>query len=557
MSWFGDLVDRAKGWLAPSQTTLGTPAQEQPAHDAVRHTRFDAVLFDELLETAPALKQVVTDLHRNYAHTDDLMRDVLMQFYQAAPAVRDRSEMRTSHLANHAVAVSIAAAPETPLTRTYTQHDKYGATMAAIGVSSKVREYLQQQKELTEAAEQAEQAERERQQAEESLQEALGGAEAADAACQAAMGGYEGEGPLTAEQAQAQERVAEQGQALQQSLEALQEATDAAGDCQQQAMAEAERARLALRAPIEQAVKQVGDDLAKEAALFRGWGVDDAEVENMSFEERAKMARLLQSHHLSEFVQELGRWRAMQKAQYAKRTVKARDEVYDVELTGNLPDVIASELAHLGSDMGRLDFMIRMSEGQLLGKKYRGKERQGQGGIFCLIDTSSSMKQKDQGGKPRELFAKGTGLAMLAQARAEKRDFVGIVFSTVGKIKVFHFPKGESDLQQVLDFTSTFLAGGTDFQGPLDLAMELIEKDFNTEGRAKADMVLITDDECKVTAEWEAQFKARKDKTGVRLFGLALGMKQPGSTLTKLSDNVRAINEFADPAQVNDLIHTI
>lgn len=551
MSWLGGLVDKAKGWLGPK------PEAAALHTDAIRQTRFDTALFDELVETAPALKTVVQDLHRDYAHTDALIRDTLMQFYQGAPLLRDQGEMATSHLANHAVARNVANAPDTAVTRTYTQHDKYGATMATIGVSDRVREYLAEHEELAKAAEAAEQAEQERRQAENLVQDLLQQAQQDEAARTDAMNGYDGEGPLSSEQDAATDRMERSAADLAVALDDLQQATDLAGECTQQALNEAERARQALRKPIEQAVAKAGEDLAKEAALFRGWGLEDGEVEAMSFEERADMARRLSNHHLSEFVKELGRWKAMQRAQYAKRVTAARDEVYDVELTGNLSDVIAAEFAHLGSSIGTTDFLVRMSERQLLGKKYRGEERQGQGAIFCLIDTSSSMKSKDRHGRTRELFSKGMGLAMLDQARAERRDFVGILFANATKQKVFRFPNGQGDISQVLAFTETFLGGGTDFQAPLDMALEMIEADFVSERKAKADIVLLTDDECKVEPSWLAAFKIRRDKTGVRVFGLALGMAQPGSTLTQLSDNVRAIQEFAEPHQVADIIRTV
>lgn len=550
MSRLRGLLDKAKSWL-------GVEQPKELCTDSVRHTRFDAALFDQLRTEAPALDDLVKDLNRKYDYTDDLVRDVLMQFFQAAPIVRDKAEMKPGWLANQAVNLNLSKAPETPITRTYTMHDKYGATMATIGVSRKVRELLESNEELQEAAKQAQQAQEQQQAAQQAAGQAAADGEAAQAAAEQAMGGYEGEGPLTEAQAQAQADADAAAQALEQALDALQEATDRAGECTQQAMTEAERARAALRAPVEQAVKEAGDELAREAELFRGWGMEEGQIEKMSFEQRAAMARRLGNHHLSEFIRELGRWKAMQKAQYAKKVTAARDEVYDVELVGELSDVLASEYAHLGSDVGRLDFLVRMGERQLVGKKYRGVERQGKGAIICLVDTSSSMKSKDRHGATRELFSKGMALAMLDQARAERRDFVGIIFANATSQRVFRFPGGQGDIEQVLAFTETFLGGGTDFQAPLDMAMDLLEEEFSSERRAKGDLVLLTDDECRVTPQWAEAFKARKNKLGARLFGLSLGMKQPGSTLTQLSDNVRAVQEFVDPMQVADIIRTV
>lgn len=550
MTRLSGLLDRAKSWL-------GVEPKREACQDSVRHSRFDAALFDEVMAEAPALRDLVSDLNHDYDYTDDLVRDVLMQFFQAAPMVRDKAEMKPGWLGNHAVNVNLSKAPDTPLTRTYTQHDKYGATMATIGVSSKVRDLLAENEELQEAAKAADEAEKAQQQAQQQAGQAAEQGEAATQALTDAMGDYAGEGPATEAQAEAQAQAELSAEALEQALDALQEATDKASECTQQAMSEAERARAQLRGPVEEAVKEACEQLEKEAALFRGWGVEDGEIEKLSFEERARLAAKLQSHSLSQYIKELGRWKAMQKAQYAKRVTHARDEVYDVELVGDLADVLPAEFAHLGSEMGRLDFLTRMGERQLVGKKYRGTERAGQGAIVCLVDTSSSMRSQDRHGVTRELFSKGMALAMLDQARAEKRDFIGILFANATRQKVFRFPGGQGSIDQVLDFTGTFLGGGTDFQAPLDMAMDLLEEELSSANRAGGDLVLLTDDECRVTPEWAAQFKARKDKSGARLFGLALGMKQPGSTLAQLSDNVRAVQEFVDPHQVADIIRTV
>ncbi len=157
----------------------------------------------------------------------------------------------------------------------------------------------------------------------------------------------------------------------------------------------------------------------------------------------------------------------------------------------------------------------------------------------------------------REAWAKAFALALLDQARESRRDFVAISFSSRSQQAVWHFPKGAADLTDVIAFTEHFFGGGTNFDQPLDKAIAILEREFNEAGKAKADLVFITDDECRVSTEWMASYLARKDRLAFRTFGVAVGMQRAGSTLAALSDNVRAITDFTDPAEVADIIQVI
>lgn len=593
MSLLGDLVGKAKSWLGAA-----APKPELSTQ-AIRQNRFDAMIYDEALGEVPGLREMIHDLNVEYDYTQDLVGDTFAAFFQASPSLRPRGEMKEGWLANHAVAQNIAQAPDTPSLRSYSQHNKYGAAMATLGVAEKVRGYLAENKELAQAAAEAEKARQEAaeqqqqvaeampqgeasaqglDQAMKDLQAAAAALSAAQDAADDAMGEFDGNGPLTEAQAQAQAQAqaAAQAQAQAQAAadaaqgaadltaqmladllaqaEAARAAADAAGEQVQQA---AQRAERATRVPVAAAVKQAADDLEAEEQMFKAWGFSDGELERMSFAERQQMGRRLSGSKYKDFVKHLGRWRSMQKAQFAHNVEHSREEFYDVELTGNLFDVLPTEYAHLGTEPGRVDFLSRLSERQLLGKKFRGTERAGQGAIVACCDTSGSMIDKDKHGIPRDVFGKGFLLALLDQARAEKRDFVGIIFANASKQKVFHFPGGQASIEQVLEMTEMFFGGGTDFQNPLDLAMGVLEKQFNSDGKAKADIVFITDDDCAVSPEWLATYQQRKAKLGFRTFGVAVGMARAGGTLASLSDDVRAVQEFIDPSVVGDIIRTV
>jgi uncharacterized protein with von Willebrand factor type A (vWA) domain len=218
--------------------------------------------------------------------------------------------------------------------------------------------------------------------------------------------------------------------------------------------------------------------------------------------------------------------------------------------------MVGSELAALAHPQLRRGLLARLVEGQVLTYEHQGTERVGQGAIICCVDTSGSMTIPDTAGVTREAWAKAFALALLDQARAAGRDFIGVLFSSRHQQQVYRFPAGRGPIEDVLGFVETFFNGGTDFMVPLDLAAQLIDEEFTATGRKAADVVFITDDDCAVTSDWQRGFLATKHRLGFRLFGIAVG-RSVGGPLHALSDNVRSVTEFADPARVADIFRMV
>lgn len=556
--------------VTKAQTFLDRTTQTPTASatDAVVHDGFDAAMFRELLDEAPALYELAyEDLGKTYDYTEDLVRDVLMEFWKADPTVRSPKEMYPSFLLNQAVADDMSKAPETPQTRAFTKHDRYGSAMATIAVTNKIKSSLDKAKEAQAAAEAAAKAEAELRQRIKDLLEAMpdlsGMSMGVDAEGNPVPGDGEAmafglpigaEGPLT-------EGDAEAFDALVAALQAAQDADLSYEDTLAEAQDQIDQVGRKMAPQVREAIEEAGDMLAEEADLMSSWGVDDGLLKRLSFSERQRLAGALRCNRLHEFRKLLGRFKIMQAAQSAKKVEFARDEAYDVELSDRLPDVLAGEWARIANPHSRLEFLEDLAEGRLLSKKYRGLEKIGQGSIIALVDNSGSMEARAAGdhtssGPTREAYAKAFALALLDQAREAGRDFVGINFSSAGQVSVFRFPKGKGDIYEVMRFVEEFYGGGTDYMTPMNLAMDILEAEFNAAGLIKADLCMITDDDCRVTPTWLASYKERKERLGFRTFGIAVGC-HAGNALASLSDNVRSIHSFTDPMAVADIIRTI
>ncbi len=112
----------------------------------------------------------------------------------------------------------------------------------------------------------------------------------------------------------------------------------------------------------------------------------------------------------------------------------------------------------------------------------------------------------------------------------------------------------------MVDFAETFLGGGTSYQTPLTAAGELLEEEFDDTSRSRGDIVLITDDDCGVTAEWMRSWNERKRRLGFRVFGVAVGAPRAAaadSVLDALCDNLRSIEDLTDVHAAADLFRVI
>jgi uncharacterized protein with von Willebrand factor type A (vWA) domain len=146
----------------------------------------------------------------------------------------------------------------------------------------------------------------------------------------------------------------------------------------------------------------------------------------------------------------------------------------------------------------------------------------------------------------KEIWSKAVALTLLEIARRERRRFRAILFSSPETgLYTLDLNKGEryaSDLKGVLDLADYFPGGGTDFERPLDAAVECLGDSRFRRG----DIVLISDGECRVGEEWKQRFLGEKERLDFSLYSILIDVG--GSTLetlAELSDRVSRISDLA------------
>jgi len=198
-----------------------------------------------------------------------------------------------------------------------------------------------------------------------------------------------------------------------------------------------------------------------------------------------------------------GRFREMfatARAGTPKRAVMVRG----VTLGDEIHRATSSELALLGDKDTEDLFYQKWAEKRLLMRDMSRPPEKRRGDVVVLVDESGSMS-----GEP-VLIAKAYVFALRAQLRQENR-----------KCRIISFSDREEDMvdlpddataEQVVEWLGRYIAGGTDFEKPLERAMQI-----------NRDILMITDAEAVVSDKFRFEFMEWKRRTGNRLFLIRMG----------------------------------
>ena len=249
--------------------------------------------------------------------------------------------------------------------------------------------------------------------------------------------------------------------------------------------------------------------------------------------------RLAGNEKLKKLARMVGRMKFHALALRKKIFERSSEEVLEVERGDFLNCLLPHELLTLHHPVLRKDFYRRFLDQELLQYSLRGIEEKGKGPMVVCLDGSSSMAGE------KEIWSKAVTLTLLEIARRQRRLFRSICFaSEETPLQILDMnPREHYEVEtgKVMDLAEYFPGGGTDFQKPLDAALDCLKKSRYKKG----DIVFITDGECQVTAEWAERFRGEKEKLGFSLFSILIDMG-PSSlgTLREFSDRITTIKQL-------------
>ena len=249
--------------------------------------------------------------------------------------------------------------------------------------------------------------------------------------------------------------------------------------------------------------------------------------------------RLAGNEKLKKLARMVGRMKLSALALRKKVFERSSEELLEVEQGDALHRLLPNELLSLHHPVLRKDFYRRFLDQELIQYSLRGVEEKGRGPMIVCLDGSSSMSGD------KEIWSKAVTLTLLEIARKQRRRFRSICFSSAETpLQVLDMnprDRYEVETKTVMDLAEYFPGGGTDFQKPLDAALDCLrESRFK-----KGDIIFITDGECQVDPEWAENFRDEKERLGFSLFSILIDMG-PASlgTLKEFSDRISTIKQL-------------
>ncbi|HVA69368.1 MAG TPA: VWA domain-containing protein [Candidatus Binataceae bacterium] len=286
---------------------------------------------------------------------------------------------------------------------------------------------------------------------------------------------------------------------------------------------------------------ELAEEIDRVAQDSHDFGLEFGQGGRMPAGERLELGRrLARNRKLGELARLVGRFKQDARALRRRVLESGVAEAYDIERGSEIGRLIPSEMLAMNHPILARDFQRRLLEGELLQYRLRENEQKGKGPMVVCIDVSSSMEGE------KELWAKAVGLTLMDIARRQRRLFRAVLFSSGDRsLKVLdlnHERRYQPEIGRVMEMAEYFPGGGTDFQQPIDAAVELIRD----KRLKRADIVVITDGECQVAPEWLAHLRERKDEFQFSIYAVLVDMGSSElSTLAQFSDRITSVKKLS------------
>lgn len=496
----------------------GKAIEEPTRTRVVDSDRFDKMAYEDIMRQAPPLDEERLGMGVDYPTGAEAYEDLFNLLYQADPRIADADTMTPAFRGNHLILSAFRAHPTFEELRHDSAQDMYSTAYTQLALTPPLREALDA---LNNA-----------QAAQQALAEALSAVEQEQAEEQAQGGAGEGSGD---------EEQSEAVQNLQQALDDVQRAEK-----------DLQGAGIELVKKAAEAQDEV-DEEASAASLF---GIGPGQLSRMSFEERRELAKRLHRTRTAHLAKLVGAWRMYGEAERRRKITHAPSEIHDFVLGNDLNRLAPGEINDLATPELEDQFWLRYAKHGLLTKEVRGPARAGHGPIIVVCDESYSMDAElDSDGNTREAWSKAVSLALSDQARRGNRDFTYIGFGGHGETYAKHFPKGGSRIDDVIDFVTHFFKGGTVFDAPLRMALNIVKASAKSE--ARPDVVFITDGNGSIDPDFLEEWHTTLEKLDGRCFGIQVG-EESASKLKTIAHKVMQITKLnANPEGMRDLFRTI
>lgn len=465
------------------QAWLNADPRELEKH-VVGNDHYDRVLMTRTLDSMPPFVDGQMHLSQTVPTAEELWADTFWSFWQVEPELLPQGEIRPSHALDWSILAELATMDDYDRLRRETLGDDVASAMACLDMRAALETLWDKLKGRQERLERFEVV---------LVAVAEGEASADDAAALAAE---------------------------------IETDLRSAGPLIANALASAVRS-----------AAQNGETLSAQCEL---WGTHAGAGGKLDAEERMALASRLNNESMRLLFEMLGPMSRLMNAVQSRRIDHLNQEVYELERGNDISRMVPSELAKIRHPVLGLDVRRRYLERGIPQVKLRGRERVAKGDIICLLDLSGSM------GGARERWGKAVALCLLMLAVKQKRGFHGIHFGSASEVKEFPFDTSNISIHDVIAYAEYNRGGGTDFEAPLSRALKILQKDHEATGNIKADVVMITDAECRVREKWLTNYLSEMDRLQSRTWGFLVQKNQVYQMPEICGDNLVMVEDIAN-----------
>ena len=518
----GKTVQEIMG-LSNRKETLGY------SYNALEHYDVDIDIYNDIVDQSPVMQQTLEEGDELLPTFKYLHQDIFLSLYKYKAKVLPEVDMHISTRMNRGIISNLINTPEYISLRHTCRMDQFNAALGTEIIGREAIDILREAIEKLKDLEQKKDAMDRLIEEEEKIDELIEDIEDIDELIEDAK--RAGNGSLAAQ-------LEQERQAKEQSVATLKAmANKIAEDCDE--LIEDDGLASEVSTTMGSTLTETGKQVQEVSELCEAWGLGTGENCQVAFQNKKDaIERIRRSSKLHKLTDLVGKFKESAIVEQKKKAKHGAVEIKGVTTGDKIQDTLPSDRMNLCNDITKGDFYRRMSEHGLLQYSKESNKQKNKGPIIVCVDTSGSM-QGDE-----EIWSKALTIGILEVAQMQKRDFACIIYSSHAD-KPIVIKKDEIAPQKIIDCAERFHNGGTDFEAPLNEALELI-KDSTFKN---ADIVFVTDGDCYVSDNFSRKFKQIKEDKDFRTLGVLVNMGHghvSDSSLKEFCDSITLVSDIAD-----------
>lgn len=499
------------------------------SYNALEHYDIDLDIYQDIVDQSPVMQQTLEEGEELLPTFKYLHQDIFLSLYKYKAKVLPETSMHISTRMNRGIIGNLINTPEYISLRQTCRMDQFNAALGTEIIGREAIEILREALEQIKDLEKKKQAMDRLLEEEEKIDTLLEENENIDELIEDAK--RQGNGAYAA-QLQAQKDANEQAMA---TLKAM--ANKIAEECDE--LLDEDDFATEISTVMGKTLDSTSQEVQEVSQLCQAWGLGTGDTCQVAFQNKKDaIEKIRHSSKLNKLTDLVGRFKESAITEQKKKAKHGAVEIKSVTVGDKIQDTLPSDRMNLCNDTTKKDFYRRMTENQLLTYSKEAHKQKNKGPIIVCVDTSGSM-QGDE-----EIWSKALTVGILEVAQMQKRDFACIIYSSHAD-KPIVIKKDEIAPQKIIDCAECFHNGGTNFEAPLNEALELI-KDSTFKD---ADIVFITDGDCYVSDSFSRKFNQIKQEKEFKTMGVLVNMGRghvSDSSLKEFCDSITLVSDIAD-----------